>query len=308
MGETVKDFKSVSQSEFCNDAIETKSQLTDDDDDDDDDEKKEEEEDDDENYNDVEHDRNVLSNSSGNDEAMITNRDLEEVMQDVVRNNLESSSACGNQKGSDKATTVTKTQRRNHSASSRRRDDPYKVYEHLQLSLEEAFFLSYGLGCLSVLDKDKKPLSLSQMWCAFCGAKQEFIPNYVSYHYFRSKGWVPKLGIKYGTDLVLYKEGMPFYHSSYSVIVQMVNHQHEDTVKSDSTILGRELSWRQLCGVGRVNEHAAKELMICYVIKPSDLKNEEMSSPKCISRFKTQEVVLRRWIPERARELDREKS
>lgn len=101
---------------------------------------------------------------------------------------------------------------------------------------------------------------------------------------------------------------MPFYHSSYSVIVQMVNHQHEDTVKSDSTILGRELSWRQLCGVGRVNEHAAKELMICYVIKPSDLKNEELSSPKCISRFKIQEVVLRRWIPERAREPDREKS
>ena len=39
------------------------------------------------------------------------------------------------------------------------------------------------------------------MWCAFCEAKQEFIPNYVSYHYFRSKGWVPKMGIKYGTDL-----------------------------------------------------------------------------------------------------------
>ena len=39
------------------------------------------------------------------------------------------------------------------------------------------------------------------MWCAFCEAKQEFIPSYVSYHYFRSKGWVPKMGIKYGTDL-----------------------------------------------------------------------------------------------------------
>ena len=47
---------------------------------------------------------------------------------------------------------------------------------------------------------------------------------------------------------------------SYSVIVQMVDHQREDTEKSAKTISGRELSWRQLCGVGRVNEHAAKVL------------------------------------------------
>lgn len=44
-------------------------------------------------------------------------------------------------------------------------------------------------------------MSLSEMWCTFCEAKQDFIPNYIAYHYFRSKGWVPKLGIKYGTDL-----------------------------------------------------------------------------------------------------------
>lgn len=47
----------------------------------------------------------------------------------------------------------------------------------------------------------QKPMSLSEMWHTFCEAKQEFIPNYIAYHYFRSKGWVPKLGIKYGTDL-----------------------------------------------------------------------------------------------------------
>ena len=40
----------------------------------------------------------------------------------------------------------------------------------------------------------------------------------------------------------------------------MVDHQREDTEKNAKTISGRELSWRQLCGVGRVNEHAAKVL------------------------------------------------
>ena len=48
------------------------------------------------------------------------------------------------------------------------------------------------------------------------------------------------------------------------MIVQTVDHQREDTEKSVKTISGRELSWRQLCGVGRVNEHAAKVLSIFY--------------------------------------------
>lgn len=183
-----------------------------------------------------------------------------------------------------------------------------KNWTYMYLNFFQAFFLSYGLGCLSVLSDCQKPMSLSEMWCTFCEAKQDFIPNYIAYHYFRSKGWVPKLGIKYGTDLVLYKEGMPFYHSSYSVIVQLVECQHLETEKQDNTTPCRQLSWSQLCGVSRVNEQAAKEVMICYVIKPLDMTKEEMSSPKCISRFKLQEVVLRRWIPERAREPDEEKT
>lgn len=44
----------------------------------------------------------------------------------------------------------------------------------------------------------------------------------------------------------------------------MVDHQREDTEKSAKTTSVRELSWRQLCGVGRVNEHAAKVLSFFY--------------------------------------------
>lgn len=43
-------------------------------------------------------------------------------------------------------------------------------------------------------------MSLSEMWCSFCNAKRNFLPSYITYHYFRSKGWVPKIGIKYATD------------------------------------------------------------------------------------------------------------
>ncbi|KAJ7384830.1 tRNA-splicing endonuclease subunit Sen2, partial [Desmophyllum pertusum] len=216
--------------------------------------------------------KNELSNSEDDADTSINNRALEEVMQDVVRNSRGSSGTCcldSNQDESDTVTMETKQTKHAQKGSTIRQVDPYNVYEHLQLSLEEAFFLSYGLGCLSVLNDSQKPMSLNEMWCTFCAAKQEFIPNYITYHYFRSKGWVPKMGIKYGTDMVLYKEGMPFYHSSYSVIVQMVEFQHLEMEKNDNSLPSTFLSWPQLCGVSRVNGHAAKEVMICYVIKPS---------------------------------------
>jgi len=79
-------------------------------------------------------------------------------------------------------------------------------------------------------------------------------------------------------------------------------------LETDGRLPCRQLTWPQLCGVSRVSGHAAKEVMVCYVIKPSDMTKEEMMSPNCIAKFKTQEVVLRRWIPERAREPDKERS
>ena len=46
---------------------------------------------------------------------------------------------------------------------------------------------------------------------------------------------------------------------SYSVIVQLVEScQHLETEKQENTTSCRQLSWSQLGGVSRVNEHAAK--------------------------------------------------
>ena len=72
---------------------------------------------------------------------------------------------------------------------------------------------------------------------------------------FSSKGSIQ--GLQFGIFSFL-------SYFSYSVIVQMVDHQREDTEKSAKITSVRELSWRQLCGVGRVNEHAAKVLSIFY--------------------------------------------
>ncbi|KAJ8322062.1 hypothetical protein KUTeg_000533 [Tegillarca granosa] len=158
----------------------------------------------------------------------------------------------------------------------------YPVQEFLHLSFEESFFLAYGLGCLNCLNENQKPMNLSEMWKTFVVRRKSFLPCYIVYHYFRSKGWVPKSGLKFGTDFIIYKEGPPFYHGSYSVIVRMID---EETLLDIEQYKTRHFTWTQLSGLNRVTEHVAKELMFCFVIKPSDITAEELNSPRCISRF-----------------------
>ena len=78
--------------------------------------------------------------------------------------------------------------------------DGFPVKETLHLTFEETFFLMFGLGCLRVVDFDGKFLSIKETWDHFCKEDAFFVQKYVIYHYYRSKGWVVKPGLKYGGD------------------------------------------------------------------------------------------------------------
>ncbi|XP_021386130.2 tRNA-splicing endonuclease subunit Sen2 isoform X1 [Lonchura striata] len=173
------------------------------------------------------------------------------------------------------------------------RKNPFRIFEYLQLSLEEAFFLVYALGCLSIY-YGEEPLSIVKLWEVFSEVKPDFKTTYMAYHYFRGKGWVPKVGLKYGTDLLLYRKGPPFYHASYSVIAELVDDNFEGSLR-------RPLSWMSLSGLNRTTANASKELMLCYLIRPSDMTAEEMSTPECMKRIKVQELIVSRWVSSRER-------
>lgn len=185
---------------------------------------------------------------------------------------------------------------REKSAQKKRlvcRRNPYRIFEYLQLSLEEAFFLVYALGCLSIY-YEKEPLTILKLWKVFTVIQPTFRTTYMAYHHFRSKGWVPKVGLKYGTDLLLYRKGPPFYHASYSVIVELVDDHFEGSLR-------RPFSWKSLATLSRVSVNVSKELMLCYLIKPSTMTDKEMESPECMKRIKVQEVILSRWVSSRER-------
>ncbi|NXL88246.1 SEN2 endonuclease, partial [Alectura lathami] len=173
------------------------------------------------------------------------------------------------------------------------RRNPFRIVEYLQLSLEEAFFLVYALGCLTIY-YGEEPLTIVKLWEVFSAVKPGFRTTYMAYHYFRSRGWVPKAGLKYGTDLLLYRKGPPFYHASYSVIAELVDDNFEGSLR-------RPLSWMSLSGLNRTTASASKELMLCYLIRPSDMTAEEMATPECLKRIKVQELIVTRWVSSRER-------
>lgn len=86
--------------------------------------------------------------------------------------------------------------------------------EHLQLAPEEAFFLVFALGALRVVDAATQAvipthdlLTLLRQHSYFppkmfqnLQPDDPFLVHYAVYHHFRSLGWVPRPGVKFGVD------------------------------------------------------------------------------------------------------------
>ena len=110
--------------------------------------------------------------------------------------------------------------------------------EHTQLQQEEAFFLLFALGCITITTSNPllplsststTPLSILATWRAFLldsatllspptagltdprleRFDSPFLINYAAYHHFRSMGWVARSGVKFCADWVLYGAGGP---------------------------------------------------------------------------------------------------
>ncbi|MCJ1224628.1 hypothetical protein MMC12_001273 [Toensbergia leucococca] len=162
--------------------------------------------------------------------------------------------------------------------------------EHLQLTLEEAFFLAYGLGVLEVRTPDKFSIMSIESLFSLCREHSYFPPcsheqtrpddpfllSYVVYHHFRSLGWVVRPGIKFAVDYLLYNRGPVFSHAEFAVII-LPSYSHpywrstaqlaEHTKKKESK------SWCWLHCVNRVQSQVRKSLVLVYVEIPPDLSS-----------------------------------
>lgn len=158
------------------------------------------------------------------------------------------------------------------------------LHSELHLELCEAFFLSYGLGCLTVLD-----LGLQEMWQMFCAIEGDFPQRYRVYHHYRTEGWVVKSGYKFGSDWLLYKLGPAFYHATYMVRVEAVD---RDTGK---VLRDLALTWRDILGRTRVAAAVKKDLLIARVTHWADKR--DWDGPHCLHSMAVSSLCVRRWVP-----------
>ncbi|KAF8449073.1 hypothetical protein L210DRAFT_3388380 [Boletus edulis BED1] len=204
-------------------------------------------------------------------------------------------------------------------------EEPIENVEHLQLTLQEAFFLSWNLDCLSISNPDNGDImTLSQMWNVFQNVHiasptlapsldppqhrrfdNPFLVNYVIYHHYRSLGWVVKSGIKFCVDYLLYKRGPIFAHAEFAIVVCPV---YEDPADQDGSSFDLNntspFSWSWLSTINRVNSQVQKTLVLSYVTIParSRVSEDVLSSPACFVHYTVREVVLRRFVPARMRD------
>ncbi|KAJ3576460.1 hypothetical protein NP233_g418 [Leucocoprinus birnbaumii] len=214
--------------------------------------------------------------------------------------------------------------------------DPLIDVEHLQLTLQEAFFLLWTLECLTVLDpQTSEPMSLQQIWTSFQTAHlpptikpqlqfdNPFLINYMVYHHYRSLGWVVKGGIKFCVDYLLYKRGPVFAHAEYEIfiwpgdcpddrtllrfalVVCPVYEDPEDQAKSNLNLENSNpFPWSWLSTINRVNSQVQKTLVLVYVTIParSRVPLNVLQTPACLAHYSIREVILRRFVPARMRD------
>ncbi|KAI0343120.1 hypothetical protein BDW22DRAFT_1356700 [Trametopsis cervina] len=196
--------------------------------------------------------------------------------------------------------------------------------EHLQLTLQETFFLLWNFDCLTVLNPlSHEPFSFKETWTTFQQAHwppgpqaalsaifsdrfdNPFLVNYVAYHYYRSLGWVVKGGIKFCVDLLLYKRGPVFQHAEFAIVVVPEYEDPEDKKTSPFMLNNSEpFTWSWLSTINRVNAQVQKTLILTYVTIParSRINPALTSSPACLAHYSVRDVVLRRFIPARMRD------
>ncbi|KAK1996337.1 tRNA intron endonuclease [Colletotrichum falcatum] len=187
--------------------------------------------------------------------------------------------------------------------------------EHLQLTSEEAFFLSFGMGALRVVDPvSKAPIPTPELFNLFrsysyfpsraAGELQPddgFLVNYAVYHHFRSLGWVPRAGIKFGVDWMLYARGPVFDHAEFGAII-LPSYSDQWWKESDRQLPRK--TWHWLHGIVRVLSHVQKSLVLVYVdVPPPPQFDEAMRKgpAEVFKLYKIREVMVKRWSSNRNR-------
>ncbi|CAH6722608.1 tRNA-splicing endonuclease subunit Sen2p [[Candida] jaroonii] len=168
--------------------------------------------------------------------------------------------------------------------------------EYLQLSAVETFYLKL-IDVIDVFEADQ--LTLEDVFYKCCGTKtpkpdNQFILSYIAYHHYRSLGWCVRNGIKFGCDYILYKKGPPFSHAEHGILI---------------ITEANPKSWTEMQTVSRVIGSVRKNLVLNFIDVPTPNELNEILNDsddqkffRLLQLYKVNEILYKRWIPNRTRD------
>lgn len=169
--------------------------------------------------------------------------------------------------------------------------EPRDDKEHLQLNLIEAYYVAFIQRHLTIYHDSEPMQSARACWEMFNKIGGEnFAGTFVAYCRYRSVGWVPRSGLKYGVDWVLYPAVTDKHtHSPFCVVLTFVHKREDEDKKVDRT-------WVSLQSRLRLINNVAKTLVVVQV----DCREDESDGWHLKQAFKhthITELTVDRWVP-----------
>lgn len=179
----------------------------------------------------------------------------------------------------------------NRAAFGRAVENAGAERQWFQLGPEEVFYLCHALKCIAVESENKKQMSEGELWDRLCSASESFPEMYKAYSHLRSKNWVVRSGLQYGSDFVAYRHHPALVHSEFAVVVV------PEGVEFGARC-GRLKVWSDLLCALRASGSVAKALLVLTVSSSVC----ELSFPDCLEQLVVHERTITRWIAQQCRE------
>ena len=148
---------------------------------------------------------------------------------------------------------------------------------HVKLSHEEAFFLVADARVLRVRsdapwpneipgqtpNPNKAYFDTEALWRVLCSTSdaEAFACHYVAYRHYRSKGYIPRSGLTFGADWILYGAHPSAAHSEFSVLVIPV----VTDGKTGERTTRAPWHWRDVQSLVRLSTAVSKKVVALYV-------------------------------------------
>lgn len=168
--------------------------------------------------------------------------------------------------------------------------DPSRAnLEHVQLTLVEAYYAAFVKKAIRLQDEVGNPLTNAPYaWKLFCDRGGRHFPaTFVVYCRYRTAGWIPRSGLKYGTDWVLYPANTRRHtHSPFCLVLR----------HRDGAPIGMDRTWVSLQNRIRLVKNVAKTLIIAEVITAPDM--DIVSDIRvAFQAVSVSELTIDRWVP-----------